>query len=391
MGKKPMEIKVPGDFLGSAEAESGKAEAKKTKPVMLPVLSMHVEMGKPIFCMHMDIWMDDSESEWEIQESSRTNSGDGKLDWMLRLGRKILVTGIVISSAPLVLPPLIAISAIGFVCSVPCGIFLVSYACTETVMSRLLPMPSPAAPLLLEYRKASKAEEEANGDENQGGQNEVIKGGISIEREEEELKEDTIEEVEMRIELVDKEDGELDKGNILQEESKAEQPIIEEIRSEQPTDEGHGVDAVEGDDKHSSNIEKETSLEAENIKAKEELKETEKGRSCEAAEDKQRVEKAHVDAKVKLLKGNEGTTERKHEQPLIEERLSELPVDEVTGVLDGLKGRARGLSKRIKDESKTDREVDDKQRADRVNVGGVGKQPKEIEVKIEGTTEVKEE
>ena len=50
-----------------------------------------------------------------------------------------------------------------------------------------------------------------------------------------------------------------------------------------------------------------------------------------------------------------------------------------------------GLSERIRDKSKTDREVDDKQRAERVNVGGVGKQPEEIEIKIEGTTEVKEE
>ena len=113
--------------------------------------------------------IDDPESEWEIQESSGANSGDGKLGWMLRLGRKILVTGIVISSAPLVLPPLIAISAIRLVCSVPYGIFLVSSACTKTVMSRLLPMPSPAAPLLFEYRKAFNAEEEANGYENQGG------------------------------------------------------------------------------------------------------------------------------------------------------------------------------------------------------------------------------
>ena len=45
----------------------------------------------------------------------------------------------------------------------------------------------------------------------------MINGGISIEREEKELKEDTIEEVEMRIELVDMEQEELDKGNILQE------------------------------------------------------------------------------------------------------------------------------------------------------------------------------
>ncbi|XP_022719613.1 titin-like [Durio zibethinus] len=523
----------------------------------VPMLSNHVEMRKPIFCMQMDIWMDDPKSEWEIQESSEGNSDNGKLSWMLRLGRKILVTGIVISSVPLVLPPLMAISAIGFVCSIPYGVFLVSYACTETVMRRLLPMPSPAAPLL-EYRKALNGEEEANGDENQGGQNDVIKGGFNIEREEKELKMDTIEEVEMRIELVDTEE-ELNKRNILQEgayqkggvenddktsmeevdeivEEKeerpsqsfevevkeiTEQPIIEKIRSEQREDGGNGVEAfVEGDGKQSSNIERETQLKAENVKAKEELvrmtrqsvknvdaqpkrkkktrlkiggtrklkgeqsikesvneqpgaeihgflttiegdkKETdnvnkqttaelknaavhvendelvrelwgslernrEEGRSRDAVEDKQVVEKAQVDAKVKLLKGNEGTTERQQEQPLIEESSGEHPVDEISVVLGSLEGSkkkensteetppevknepvqlvqaidieenekpsigARDLSERITDESKTDCEVDDKRREERANVAG--KQPKEIEVNIVGTTEVKEE
>ncbi|KAK8613928.1 hypothetical protein V6N13_122311 [Hibiscus sabdariffa] len=93
--------------------------------------------------------MDDPESEWEIKESST----DGKLSWVLRLGRKILVTGIVISCSPLVLPPIMAISVVGLVCSVPYGVLLVSYACTKTLMSRLLPMPSPSPPLLLEYHK----------------------------------------------------------------------------------------------------------------------------------------------------------------------------------------------------------------------------------------------
>ncbi|XWS58805.1 hypothetical protein CRYUN_Cryun08bG0065100 [Craigia yunnanensis] len=255
--------------------------------------------------------MDDPESEWEIQESSRGNCDNGKLSWMLRLGRKILVTGIVISSAPLVLPPLMAISAIGLVFSVPYGIFLVSYVCTETVMSRLLPMPSPTAPLLLEYREPFNGEEEANGDEDQGGQNEVIKGGISIEREEEELKEDTIEEIEMRIELVDEEQEELDKGNILQE-GEYKKP------------------GVENDEK----------------KSMEEIDEI---------VPVQLVQAIDVEENEKLLIG------------------------------------ARGLSERIRDEKKTDCEVDDKQRAERVNVGGVEKQPKEIEVKTEGTTEVKEE
>ncbi|WRX22953.1 hypothetical protein QQP08_015440 [Theobroma cacao] len=541
--------------------------------------------------------MDDPESEWEIQESSGGSSDNGKLRWMMRLGKKILVTGIVVSSAPFVLPPLVAISAIGFFCLVPYGIFLLSYACTETVMSRLFPMPSPTAPLLLEYREAYDGEEEANGDEKQGEQNEVIKGGFNMEREEKEIKEDTIEEVEMRIELVDKVKEELVEGNILQgdafsndgvendekksmeevdeilegnrheeddgefldeekespsqsfevevkevTESKAEQPTVEESRGEQLAGDGQGSEAiVEGDKKHSSNIEKEPPLEAENVEDNGELvrersgllgrnkvenksdyarddkesvqnvdaqrkptkktelkvegttkrkgeqsiaesvnehpgdeihqgeekergnlnKETtaelknvaaqivqatniesdelvresrgslergrEKGRNRDAVEDKQGVKRAKVDAEGELLEGNERATERKQKQPLVEESVGEQPVDEVSGILGGLEGSdkndsnmeetplevknipvqlvqsidveeneklvigARGLSERISDESKPDHEVDDKQRAERVNVAGVGKQSKEIEAKIEGTTEVKVE
>ncbi|XVF06940.1 hypothetical protein REPUB_Repub06bG0094400 [Reevesia pubescens] len=55
-------------------------------------------------------------------------------------------------------------------------------------------------------------------------------------------------------------------------ESKAEQPVIEKIRSEQQADEGHGIEAVvKGGEKQSSNIEKETPLKDDNVKAKEEL------------------------------------------------------------------------------------------------------------------------
>ncbi|OMP08025.1 hypothetical protein COLO4_06844 [Corchorus olitorius] len=268
--------------------------------------------------------MDSPESEWEIQQSSGGNSSNnGKLCWMLRLGKKILVSGIVISSAPLVLPPLMAISAIGFACSIPYGVFLVSYACTQTVMNRLLPMPLPASPLLVEYRKELDGEEEADWDEKLGGQKEVIKGGIHMEREEEEFKKDTIQEVEMRLELVDKEEEELDERNIVQEDAfwkggveidqtktmeeveekgyegdigvfldkeeerpsqifevevdeiielKTEQPIIEDSSREQTAGEVHGFEAVaEEDEKHSSSIKKNRPLEAANVEEDEEL------------------------------------------------------------------------------------------------------------------------
>ncbi|MBA0785890.1 hypothetical protein Gotri_025234 [Gossypium trilobum] len=252
--------------------------------------------------------MDDRELEWEIQESSTGDSENGKLSWLMRLGRKIFVTGIVISSAPLVFPPIMAISAIGFVCSVPYGVLLVSYVCTKTLMSRLLPMPSRPAPLLLEYGKACNGEEEEEEEETNGVQNEVIKGDISIEREEEELKEDIIEEIEARIELVDKRNEEPDKGDILQkgayqkdgvqndvkrsagdsefmnerpsqslEEVKeitgmqTEQPMIGECRNKPPAEKGQGIEAVvQRDEKCSSNLVNETPLGSGNVKEKDE-------------------------------------------------------------------------------------------------------------------------
>lgn len=247
-------------------------------------------------------------------------------------------------------------------------------------MSKLLPMPSPAAPLLLEYRKEfngeeEEEEEEANGDENHGGQNEVIKGGFSIEREEEEWKEDTIEEVEMRIELVNKENVEHDKGYILQEgayqedekklmrevdeieeenryeegvefldeeeerqfrsfevevkeivESKEEQPIIEEIRSEQPAVEGQDVDAVVVDvEKHSSNIEKETPMNTENVEMEEEL----------VRETRQNVE--NVDARRKPKKKAKSKTKGKGKQS-VNTSASGQPVDEIHGSLSTSEG-----------------------------------------------------
>ncbi|KAA3487774.1 nestin-like [Gossypium australe] len=252
--------------------------------------------------------MDDPELEWEIQESSTGDSENGKLSWLMRLGKKIFVTGIVISSAPLLFPPIMAISAIGFVCSVPYGVLLVSYLCTKTLMSRLLPMPSRSAPLLLEYGKACNGEEEEVEEETNGVQNEVLKGDISIEREEEELKEDIIEEIEARIEFVDKRNEEPDKGDILQKGAyqkdgvqndlegsagddsefmnerpslsfevkeitgmQTEQPMIGECRNKPPAEKGQGIEAVvQRDEKCSSNLVNETLLGSGNVKEKDE-------------------------------------------------------------------------------------------------------------------------
>lgn len=94
--------------------------------------------------------MGDPSGKCEIEEdtyycSPQVNT-TGKVSWLLDkgwgIGKKILVTGAVISSAPFVLPPLVVTSAIAFACWVPSGVVLASYVCSEKLMSKLLPYNS---------------------------------------------------------------------------------------------------------------------------------------------------------------------------------------------------------------------------------------------------------
>ncbi|XP_059439569.1 uncharacterized protein LOC132172136 [Corylus avellana] len=134
--------------------------------------------------------MEDPSEEWKIEEYG------GKMRWILNkgliLGRKILITGIVVSSAPIVLPPILALSVIGFVVSVPSGFLLASYACSEMLMRKLLP----------------NDEEEVYWDEEKEEEGVGFGGEYYTEKEEEELMEETKRRVEMRIELVEEEVGE---------------------------------------------------------------------------------------------------------------------------------------------------------------------------------------
>lgn len=138
--------------------------------------------------------MDDPDMEWEIQEySSPSKEGEiTKVRWILNkglwLGKKVVITGIAISSAPLVLPPLVVFSALGFAFSVPFGLVFASYACTDKLMSKLLPTPAP--PSTLEYYTDEDEEEEKEGF-----------GRFAMEEEEEEQMEDIRRGVERRIEL----------------------------------------------------------------------------------------------------------------------------------------------------------------------------------------------
>ncbi|KAI5554985.1 hypothetical protein BDE02_19G050300 [Populus trichocarpa] len=100
----------------------------------------------------------DTEMEWdEMMKRSEENNRCGNVSWILNkglsVGKMILVTGFVISSAPVFLLPFVVVSAIGFACSVPYGLFLASYALTEQLMSKLLPASSHIS---LEYYGTNK-------------------------------------------------------------------------------------------------------------------------------------------------------------------------------------------------------------------------------------------
>ncbi|PIN03399.1 hypothetical protein CDL12_24074 [Handroanthus impetiginosus] len=123
----------------------------------------------------------------EDGEAEKSNLGM-LLNTGLRLGKNLVITGVVISSVPLVLPPLAVISALGLAFSVSFGVVFASYACTQKLMSKLLPSPAPPSMSVSPY-----------GDEEQVVAN-------AVEKEEQEQREATKYGIEMRIEMVDNDD-----------------------------------------------------------------------------------------------------------------------------------------------------------------------------------------
>ncbi|KAK1410417.1 hypothetical protein QVD17_36954 [Tagetes erecta] len=107
--------------------------------------------------------MKDPDSEWKMEEYSSSSKEDDEdeagsiVKWLLKngyvIGRRIIVTGIMISSATLVVPPLVAFSAMGVVISAPFGFLFGTYACTNKLITILLPDPDPL--LMLEYNYAA--------------------------------------------------------------------------------------------------------------------------------------------------------------------------------------------------------------------------------------------
>ncbi|KAL4609755.1 hypothetical protein ACB092_08G004400 [Castanea dentata] len=284
--------------------------------------------------------MPDPSEQWEIEEYSCEDNG-GKMSWLLsnalRLGKKVLITGIVVSSTTLVIPPLLAISAIGFVVSIPSGLLLASYACSERLMTKLL--PGPALPShLLDFGLASDDEEVEE-------EHEGCEGDIGMEKEEEEKMEKTKRGIEMRIELGLRE-GEVTKGNNFGVK-KDEQGLIEDV-DDILEENGYDEDGGECLDE-----EEETPLE-KMIKAKHlGPREDEKEEPVIEENDEQPVDGAEKGLVVVIedvgdcMGGKEetpleemievkplGLREDEKEEPVIEEKRNEQPVDEGTkGVL----------------------------------------------------------
>lgn len=179
--------------------------------------------------------------------------------------------GIVISSAPVVLPPFIVISALGFALSVPFGLAFASYTCTEKLMEKLLPRSEPL--LLLEYGGMAEDEEEGPG----------FSGRVLMEEEEKKEMEDAKGGVEMRIEFLEEESSGYEGGPTIAEDEDVDRTGEERevYIDEGGKEEGYEDDVgeyLEGGNEgpiKEKNLEIELGREAENWDFDEKIKETE--------------------------------------------------------------------------------------------------------------------
>ncbi|KAF6145821.1 hypothetical protein GIB67_028816 [Kingdonia uniflora] len=161
--------------------------------------------------------------EEEINEECGSKSGRMRLilskGWMV--GKKIMITGVAISSAPIVLPPLIVFSTIVFVFAVPFSFIFASYVCADKVMSKLLSNPNVDISLMDD-------KDDGNDEFDEKG------GGEKMDWEFEELVEDAKVSLESRIELIGDEEGgqkrpiEVDDGNRAMEEMGYENDYVVE-------------------------------------------------------------------------------------------------------------------------------------------------------------------
>ncbi|XP_022158110.1 uncharacterized protein LOC111024669 isoform X2 [Momordica charantia] len=120
--------------------------------------------------------------DWNMEEEQSSGYGESgenirptmQKGYCTNVGKKLLITSLAISSAPLVLPPLAIISSFGFAASITYGVFLASYVCTEKIMSVWLPIPQPPIEEIVEDNGYQE-------DQGEDGENEME---ITIKRDE---------------------------------------------------------------------------------------------------------------------------------------------------------------------------------------------------------------
>ncbi|KAG6402371.1 hypothetical protein SASPL_139249 [Salvia splendens] len=134
---------------------------------------------------------DDEEYEWEKQK---------EWGWVMDAGKKVVMAGVIISSAPVLLPPLLVVSALGFAVSLPSGVVLASYACTHKLMTKLLPPPPPP---LFDYDYDFGVDDDDDYDGYGDGDVEGPTTAAEVK-----MSEDIKNQIEMRIELVEDENHE---------------------------------------------------------------------------------------------------------------------------------------------------------------------------------------
>ncbi|XP_042012492.1 uncharacterized protein LOC121760977 [Salvia splendens] len=132
---------------------------------------------------------DDEEYEWEKQK---------EWGWVMDAGKKVVMAGVIISSAPVLLPPLLVVSALGFAVSLPSGVVLASYACTHKLMTKLLVTESREGGEMSSNSSSTDSknilvEEEEEEEENQEREEEAEEGKENQEQEKEEEDGDEIE------------------------------------------------------------------------------------------------------------------------------------------------------------------------------------------------------
>ncbi|KAL8557273.1 hypothetical protein ACS0TY_004637 [Phlomoides rotata] len=87
----------------------------------------------------------EEEEGWEMVDYYPEEE-KSRLGWVIDAGKKLVITGVVVSSIPILLPPLVVISSLGLAFSLPYGVVFASYACTQKLMNKLLPPPPPPPP-----------------------------------------------------------------------------------------------------------------------------------------------------------------------------------------------------------------------------------------------------